>query len=240
MSQKTAELTDFVYDVLNNTMEAILNARIDQERRYFEMLEDTLLSVEEFVEKYNLEAELTDSLEGEQLEKEDFANVLVNIYQERMRVIGKMLEEGPPKLVVQNGNVKVRLAFTTEELTTSTTSPGARKGKQPFPAEAGPKKGGDDKLKKIAAKSKAMLLTHKKLDKVVRAKQLYRSDLRQIKVVLPGSEEADKDTANMYGEISINFTVRWSNIRYARNAGLSSFLSRLFSPAYFISIGAKI
>lgn len=200
----TTELTDFLYDVLNNTMDAILNARIDQERRYFELIEDTLLSAEEFIEKYDLRYEVTKNLEGEPLPPTEFENMLLEIYQERLKTISKLLEEGPPKMKVHEGNLKVKLAFAVEDaaepqaevenLDTSLGALTAIKKKTDLPSRT---------LKQRKVKD----LTQLQLDRINQTKQLHKLNQRKILIKLPDHGKDVEPNSSLYNEIDIKFSV---------------------------------
>lgn len=202
--EATTELTDFLYDVLNNTMDAIHNARIDQERRYFELIEDTLLSAEEFIEKYNLRYEVTKNLEGEPLPPTEFENMLLEIYQERLKTISKLLEEGPPKMKVHEGNLKVKLAFAVgdseesqEEVESLDTSMGtltAIKKKPALPSRT---------LKQRKIKD----LTQLQLDRINQTKQLHKLNQRKLLIKLPDHSNEVEPNSSLYSEIDIKFSV---------------------------------
>lgn len=202
--EATTELTDFLYDVLNNTMDAILNARIDQERRYFELIEDTLLSAEEFIEKYDLSYELVKTLEGEQVPAPEFESMLLEIYQERLKTISKLLEEGPPKMKVHEGNLKVKLAFEVreseqpeEEVERMHTSLGSlSSAKRPLSLPS--RKVMYGKIKDLA---------QLQLDKVNQTKQLHRQDKRKLFIKLPDHGKEVEPNSSLYSEIDIKFSV---------------------------------
>ncbi len=202
--EATTELTDFLYDVLNNTMDAILNARIDQERRYFELIEDTLLSAEEFIEKYDLRYELTRNLEGELIPPTEFESMLLEIYQERLKTISNLLEEGPPKMKVHEGNLNVKLAFAVED---SNQSQEENQNLNTSLGALGSAKASHSLQNRKLIHSNVKSLTQLKLDRINQTKQLHRLDKRKLLIRLPNQEKDVETNGNLYSEISIKFSV---------------------------------
>jgi len=115
----STELTDLVYDVLNNTLDAVINARMDQERRYLEIVEDTFLSAEEYIEKHGLRQEVEVNVAGSpvQLQADDLDAMLIELYQERQAVLRRFIDDGPPRLKVELGKINLKLAFSVDQET---------------------------------------------------------------------------------------------------------------------------
>jgi len=205
-----SELSEFVYDLLNNTVDAILNARIDQERRYFELIEDTLLSAEEFIEKYDLRQEVGNQFSDGNLPPSELESLLQDIYTERIRSIGKLLEDGPPKLRVEKGNLKIKLVFNVEG--PSEAQQENERALSRFRQEAAntgfnPTRDTSalaplDSIKQQKLKSTVQL----RMDEIIQRKQIYRHQQRKLKIRLP-SQNNTTDDKDVFSEINIQFTI---------------------------------
>lgn len=196
-------LTDFVYDILNNTMDAILNAQLDQERRYFEMIEDSLLSAEEFVDKYDLKRGVQESLGKERITDHDLEELLLELYEGRRQLVRKMLEDGPPKLRVQEGNINVKLAFSIAEQVPTTEKSLHPSSQAATKVSTALTAGTVDKSLKAQVRDSLKL----QVDKKLQTTQLYRKTGRSIQVSLPGSEATDPRKAQVLGSLDLKFTV---------------------------------
>ncbi|MEM8585901.1 MAG: hypothetical protein AAGF87_16610 [Bacteroidota bacterium] len=214
-SSTSAELSDLVYDILNNTVDAILKARLDQERKYFELIEDTLLSLEEFSEKYDLRNEIIENLENTNAESSEIDGLIKDIFEERKQVVSDLLESGPPKLRVQNGNIKIRVAFSREEIdpiqqakidaknanTAALKSMRATKmGKQ----ESTLLTSNDLRNKNLSIASQAAKF---KIENLVDRRVVNKDQTRKIQVRLPDPSKPNEQQSNLFGEININFSI---------------------------------
>ena len=194
---KTARLTDFAYDVLNSTTDAILTARMDQDRQYLEMVEDTLLSPEEFVDKYRLLDDLSASLDPAVSETER-NRLLTEIYEQRQQSLARLFADGPPKLRVREGTIRIKLAFAVDAVQETREDPtAARMGeKRAFPPP-------EAALPRRRATDTATL----KLDRAAKKRQLYHRENRSVTVLLPDPDQPVPQTGSAYGEIEIKFSV---------------------------------
>ncbi|MEO1517549.1 MAG: hypothetical protein AAFV95_21170 [Bacteroidota bacterium] len=206
MEPSDTQLSQFVYGILNDTLDAILASRIEQEQKYFELLEDQLLSAEEFISKHQLKEEIKSQFKEGELEGEEMDDLLQSIYQERIRVLNNLLESGPPKLRVEAGHIKIKLAFSPSgERTVGSGKPDQLIrdfSKVKAAAKLPPK------AKPSDLRSKVQLFKKQQMGKLTGVSKELRSPPTGTRILLPDpTKKKQEGVANLFGEIEIRFSV---------------------------------
>jgi len=106
------DFTDFIKELIDNTMNAIFSAHIEQEQKIADLVEDLQLADEELIIKYDLIKKAKDLL-GTKVTNENAAEILAEFVANHRAVTAKLLEKGVPKCLIDKGKLLVKAIITT-------------------------------------------------------------------------------------------------------------------------------
>ena len=130
MKVQETGFVEFVTDLINSTVDAVISSQLDQERKYLELRKDLLLTDQQFSSKYKLEQEAKKILGSSAKDKEiqEYISEYTVNYKQTLK---EYLNKNALKVVVDRGKVNAKLIFsftdnndekkTTEKRSSSST-----------------------------------------------------------------------------------------------------------------------
>lgn len=111
MKVQETGFVEFVTDLINSTVDAVISSQLDQERKYLELRKDLLLTDRQFSSKYKLEQEAKEILGSSANDKEiqEYISEYIANYKQTLK---EYLNKNALKVIVDRGKVNAKLIFS--------------------------------------------------------------------------------------------------------------------------------
>ena len=111
MKVQETGFVEFVTDLINSTVDAVISSQLDQERKYLELRKDLLLTDQQFSSKYDLEQEVKGILSSSAKEEEiqEYISEYITNYKQTLK---EYLNKNALKVIVDRGKVNAKLIFS--------------------------------------------------------------------------------------------------------------------------------
>ncbi|CAM1342668.1 hypothetical protein [Tenacibaculum aestuarii] len=111
MKVQETGFVEFVTDLINSTVDAVISSQLDQERKYLELRKDLLLTDQQFSSKYKLEQEAKEILGSSANNKEiqEYISEYITNYKQTLK---EYLNKNALKVIVDRGKVNAKLIFS--------------------------------------------------------------------------------------------------------------------------------